>query len=124
MKASTKAVFLSALVYPGSGQFALGAVYSGAFFAIITTGGLLVFLFRLTKRIYLAVDQILPELANYRLNLTEFIDIISHSGYDSWHIDGISLVIILCCWVGSAVHAFWLGRGVDRRREHNPSESE
>ena len=124
MKESTKAVILSALVYPGLGQFVLGAVYSGAFFAVPTTGGLLVLLYRFTKRIYLAVDQILPELADDGFNLGEAIDIFSHSGYVSWHIDVISLIIVLCCWVGAAVHAFWLGQGIDRGRDHHPPAAE
>jgi len=57
MKASTKAVLLSGLIYPGAGQFALGAVFSGVFFSILTTGGLLVVLYRFTRRIYPAADQ-------------------------------------------------------------------
>jgi hypothetical protein len=115
MKESTKAVFLSALVYPGVGQFVLRAIYSGTFFAVMTTVGLLVVLYRFTRRLYLAVDQILPLLAAYDLNVKKFFDVIHHSAYDSWRIDGISLIIILCCWLGSAVHAFRLGQRVDKK---------
>jgi hypothetical protein len=59
MKESTKGVLLSGLVYPGLGQFVLEAKFSGVLFAILTTAGLLVIFYRLTVRIYHALDPIL-----------------------------------------------------------------
>lgn len=121
MKASTKAVFLSALVYPGAGQFALGAVFSGAFFSALTTGGLLVFLYRFSRRIYAVADQIVTALAAFKLNPGDLIDMLSRSAYNTWRIEGICVIIILCCWAGSTVHAFWLGQAIDRGRDNKPS---
>jgi hypothetical protein len=121
MKASTKAVLLSGLIYPGVGQIALRAVFSGVFFSILTTGALLVVLYRLTRRTYLAADQIVTALAAFKLSPSDLIDMLSRSAYNSWRIDGICVIIILCCWAGSAVHAFWLGQGIDRGRDNKPS---
>ena len=114
MKESTKGVLLSGLVYPGLGQLVLGAKFSGAIFAILTTAGLLVIIYRLTVRIYHALDPILSLLANNTLNWKQFIAILSHSSYDSWQIEGISLVLFLACWAVAGVHAYFAGQKIDR----------
>ncbi len=114
MKESTKGVLLSGLVYPGLGQFVLEAKFSGVLFAILTTAGLLVIFYRLTVRIYHALDPILSLLANNTLNWNRFIAILSHSSYDSWQIEGISLVLFLDCWVLASLHAFFVGQKIDR----------
>ncbi|MEJ2167528.1 MAG: hypothetical protein P8X90_18530 [Desulfobacterales bacterium] len=121
MKASTKAMFLSALVYPGAGQFALGAVFSGAFFSALTTGGLLVFLYRFSRRIYPVADQIVTALATFKLNPGNLIEMLGRSAYNTWRVDAICVIIILCCWAGSAGHAFWLGKATDRGRDDKSS---
>jgi len=115
MKESTKGVLLSGLVYPGLGQLVLGAKFSGVLFAILTTAGLLVIIYRLTVRIYHALDPILSLLANNTFNWNQFIAILSHSSYDSWQIEGVSLVLFLACWALSSLHAFFVGQKIDRK---------
>ena len=114
MKESTKGVLLSALVYPGLGQLALGLKLSGALFAVLTTAGLLVVIYRLTIRIYHALDPILSSLADNTLNWRKLIEIVNLSPYHSWGIEGISLVFLLSCWIVAAVHAYLAGQKIDR----------
>ena len=114
MKESTKGVLLSGLVYPGLGQLVLGAKFSGVLFAILTTAGLLVFIYRLTVRIYHALEHSVPVKDNNTLNWNQFIDILSHSSYNGWHIEVIGLVLVLSCWTFSCLHAYLVGQKMDR----------
>lgn len=115
MKESTKGALLSALVYPGLGQLVLGLKSSGALFAILTTAGLLVIIYRITVRIFQALDPIVSSLAEKALTWSKFIEIGSHSSYDSWQVEGISLVFLLLCWIAAGLHAYLAGRKVDRK---------
>jgi len=114
MKESTKGVLLSALVYPGLGQLALGLKLSGALFAVITSAGLLVVIYRLTIRIDHALDPILSSLADNTLNWRKLIEIVNTSPYHSWGVEGISLVFLLSCWAAAGVHAYLAGQKIDR----------
>lgn len=119
MKASTKGVFLSALVYPGLGQLVLGTIATGAVFIILTTAGLLVIIYRLTKRLYDAIDQILPMFVNGSPDIDRLVEIVSRSSYDNWRLEGICLLLVLCCWIVSIVHAVVIGQSIDRRARRN-----
>jgi hypothetical protein len=114
MKESTKGALLSALVYPGLGQMVLGLKFSAVLFAVSTTAGLLVIIYRLTIRIDQALAPVLSSLADNTLNWRKFIEIVSLSPYDSWRIEGISLALLLACWVAASVHAYLAGRKIDR----------
>jgi len=114
MKESTKSTLLSALVYPGLGQLVLGLKLSGALFAVLTTAGLLVVIYRLTIRIYHALDSILSSLADNTLNWRTLIEIVNLSTYPSWEVEGISLVFLLSCWAAAGVHAYLAGQKIDR----------
>ncbi len=114
MKESTKGALLSALVYPGLGQLVLGAKLSGAFFAASTTAGLLVILYRLTVRIYRALDQILPELTGKVGDLRNVLAVLDQSTYPSWSVEKISLIVVSACWAASVIHAHWVGTRLDR----------
>jgi hypothetical protein len=112
MKESTKGALLSLLVYPGAGQLALGLRISGVLFAVLATAGLLVTIFRITLRIFHALDPILSSLADNSLNLSKFIEIVSRLPYDSWQVEGISLVLLLLCWIAAGLHAYLAGRRI------------
>jgi len=114
MKESTTGALLSALVYPGLGQLALGLKFSGALFAVLTTVGLLVVIYRLTIRICHALDPILSSLVDNTLNWSKFIDIVNLSPHLSWGVEGISLVFLLSCWAAAGVHAYLAGQKIDR----------
>jgi hypothetical protein len=115
MKESTKGALLSALVYPGLGQMVLGLKFSAALFAVSTTAGLLVIIYRLTMRIYYAFDPVLSSMADSTLNWPNFIEILNLSPFDSWRVEGVSLVLLLSCWVAASVHAYLAGRKIDRK---------
>ena len=114
MNASTKGALLSLLVYPGVGQLALALRISGVLFAVLATAGLLVFMFRITVRIFHALDPILSSLADNSLNLSNFLEIVSRSPYDSWQVEGISLVFLLSCWIAAGLHAYLAGQRIDK----------
>jgi hypothetical protein len=122
MKESTKGALLSVLVYPGLGQLVLGSKLSGAFFAVLTTAGLLVVIYRLTVRIYHALDPMLISLADNTLNWSKLIDIVNRSPFDSWRVEGISLVFLLSCWAVAVVHAYFVGQKIDRKADPTPDD--
>lgn len=115
MKESTKGALLSVLVYPGLGQLVLGLKISGALFAILTTAGLLVIIYRISVRIFHTLNPILSSVADNDLNWSKFIEIVSRSSYDSWQVEGISLVFLILCWIAAGLHAYLAGRKVDRK---------
>ena len=114
MRESIKGVFLSTLIYPGAGQLAMGSIFTGAVFILLTTAGLLLIIYRITKRIYHSIDQILSTLANGALSVSSFIELISQAPYASWQIEVISLIVVFSCWVVSILHAYLIGRRIDR----------
>lgn len=113
MNESIKAVLLSALVYPGVGQFVLGSKISGALFAGLTSAGLAVIFYRLTMRTYHAIDPILASLADNILTWNKLIEILN-SRYENWRLETISLAFLLACWVVAGVHAYYAGQKIDR----------
>ena len=115
MRESTKGVFLSTLIYPGAGQLAIGSIFAGAIFIVLTTAGLLLIIYRITIRIYHSMDQILSALENGALSVRSFFELISRSPYASWQIEGMSLFIVLSCWIVSILHAYWAGQKLDRQ---------
>ena len=116
MKESSKGVILSALVYPGLGQLLLGSIFSGILFALFTTGALLVVIYRVTIRIYQAIDQISPLLDKESIEVKRIMDLISSSSSESWRIEAISFIFALSCWLISILHAYFLGRRLDRQK--------
>jgi hypothetical protein len=88
----------------------LGRKFSGAIFAVSTTAGLLVIIYRITIRMFYALDPILSSAADKTLHWTRFIDIVSHVRYDSWQVEGICLAFLLLCWIAAGLHAYLAGR--------------
>ena len=115
MKESTKGALLSLLVYPGLGQLLLGLKFSGAMFAALTTAGLLVITYRITVRMFHALDPILSSVADRTVQWSDIVDIIRHGHYDSWQVEGIGLTFLLLCWLAAGIHAYFAGRRVDNR---------
>ena len=114
MKESTKGALLSLLVYPGLGQLLMGLKISGILFAGMTTVGLLVIMYRITVRMVHAIDPILSSAAGKTLQWSEFIRIIRQGHYGSWQVEGICLIFLLGCWLVAGVHAYFVGRRIDR----------
>jgi len=115
LKLSIQGALLSGLVYPGLGQIVQGSRLSGTVFAVSTTASLLVIIYRLTLRIYRAVDPVLSALENHTFSWSRFVEIVSRSSFDSWRVEGISLVFLLTIWAAASVHAYLAGRSLDRK---------
>jgi hypothetical protein len=116
MKESTKGALLSFLVYPGLGQLVLGFKSSGVFFAVLATFCLLVIVYRLTMRIYQALDPMISLLANNSLSLSKTIEILNQSSYSSWRVEGLSLAFLMFCWIAAGLHAVLAGGRIDRKK--------
>lgn len=119
MKQATKGAFLSGLVYPGTGQLYLGRMFSGLACMSLVTIGLGVLIYRIGMRIYLSMEQMLQMRANNILNYQKLIDLLNHAGYTSWDVELISFIVVVCCWIASIVHAYYLGKNADRLEDQN-----
>ena len=108
MKDSVKGMLLSGLVYPGVGQLVVGSKLIGAGFVFATTAGLFIIIYRLTRRIYQAIEQLL--LTGETPKIATFIELIGQSTYKNWRVEGFCLILVLCCWVVSILHAYLIGR--------------
>ena len=115
MKQSIKGAILSAIVYPGLGQLFLGYIFSGAAFIGLTTIGLGVIVYRLTKRLYLMIDEILPMFAKDAVDFRKIIDLFNQNTYPHWDVELISLIVVVMCWLTSIIHAYFLGKRLDRQ---------
>jgi hypothetical protein len=114
LKQATKGAFLSGLVYPGTGQMFFSRIITGLFFISFTTIGLGVLIYRIARRIYLVFDQVLPQSGNIPLSFKKLIGLLNQTEYSSWDVELISLLVVACCWIISIVHAYFVGRRLDR----------
>ena len=113
MKESTRGALLSGLVYPGLGQLVLGQVFSGILFILLTTAGLIVFIYSIIQRAARAIDEILPLLANNELDFNTLKELLSRHSAGGWGVETISLVGIAGCWLAAIMHAYFVGKKLD-----------
>jgi hypothetical protein len=113
MKASTRGLLLSGLVYPGAGQLALGHKASGIGFILGTTAGLIALVYQLMRRLFQVVDQAWPELVNNSLDLQALNDLIARSASDGWGTEIICLIAIAAFWLAAVAHAVLIGKRID-----------
>jgi uncharacterized membrane protein YccF (DUF307 family) len=119
MKASTRGMLLSGLVYPGLGQLLLGHVTSGVMFVLGTSAGLIVLFYRLMQRAFRIMDQALPRLADDSLNLQTLKELLSRSSTGGWGVENICLIVIAGCWLVAIVHAYFVGQKIDAQSGSN-----
>ena len=115
MKNSTKGILLSGLVYPGLGQLILGYVVSGIIFILLTTTGFTILIYRIVQRTSRIIDQILPLLADKKLDLHTLIELFSRDTGGGWGLENISLIGIIGCWLLAVGHAYFAGKKMDRQ---------
>jgi hypothetical protein len=113
MKPATKGLFLSGLVYPGAGQIFLGRIYTGLGVITLSTIALLVLIYRMAIRFYRGIDPLIEMLVAKSLTFQNIKSILSQSGYASWDMEFISLIVFVFCWAASMVHAYCLGKKFD-----------
>ena len=115
MKASTKGVLLSGLVYPGLGQLILRRIASGIVFIILATAGFIVLIYRFVQRASHVIDQLIPLLADNRLDVITLKEILSRDSAAGWGLETIGLIVIAGCWLIAIGHAFFVGRKIDQQ---------
>lgn len=109
MKATTKAVLISALIFPGLGHLALRPSRGRrALLFIVPTLAAAVYLLR---SVLVLASQLVEEIETGRLGFDPIaiVERIHASGIDNTATNLASLVCILC-WVGAIVDVLWLGR--------------
>jgi hypothetical protein len=116
MKSATKALILSGLVYPGTGQLFLGRTCAGLGIIIFATTALVVFVLRMAARIYLSLDPLLERLATKSLTFENIQAILSQTGYTGWDPELISLSVFVFCWLAAMVHAYCAGLNQNSRQ--------
>ena len=114
MKPANKGVILSGLVYPGIGQIFLGRIYSGLAIIVLSTISLIVLIYRIVVRFYRSIDPLLDLLTTKSLTFQSFKMVLNQSGYVSWKVELFSLIVFVFIWVAAMVHAYYLGKKVDR----------
>ena len=113
MKASTRGMLLSGLVYPGVGQLLAGHKRSGLIFVLGTSAGLIVLFYRLMQRAYRIMEQALPRVADGSLDLQTIKQLVAHRSTGGWGIENFCLVGIIGCWLAAIVHAYFVGKKID-----------
>lgn len=113
-------MLLSGLVYPGVGQLILGRVTAGIVFIILATAGLIVLIYGFVQRASHLVDQLLPLLADNRLDVTTLNETLSQDSAVGWELETISIVVIVGCWLVAIVHAYFVGKKIDQPPRPDP----
>jgi len=119
MKNSTKGMLLSGLVYPGLGQLILGRIFSGIIFVLLATAGFSVLLYRIIQRTLRVIDQILPLLADKRLDVHALVELLNRDVAGGWRLENICLIGIVACWLVAIAHAYFAGKKMDRQPPRN-----
>ena len=113
MKASTRGMLLSGLVYPGLGQLILGRMTSGIILALLATVTFVVLIYRVVERVYRLIDQILPLLADNALNVAALKELLSRDAAGRWGVEKVFLIGLVICWLVGIGHAYFVGKKID-----------
>ena len=117
MKNTTKGMLLSGLIYPGLGQLILGHIFSGIIFVLLATGGFSILLYRIIQRTARVIDQILPLLADKKMDVHTLIELLNRDFRGGWRLENISLIGIVGCWLVAIGHAYFVGKKIDRQSQ-------
>ena len=115
MKASTRGMLLSGLVYPGLGQLILGRMTSGVILVVIATVTLVALIYRFVQRVYGLVDRILPLLAENALDIAKLKEMLAQDGAGGWGLEKFCLIGLVGCWLIAIGHAYFVGKKIDRQ---------
>ena len=113
MKASTRGMLLSGLVYPGLGQLILGRMISGVILVVIATVTLVALIYRFVQRVYGLVDRILPLLAENALDVATLKELLTRESAGGWGLEKICLIGLVGCWLIAIGHAYVVGKKID-----------
>jgi hypothetical protein len=105
MTKSTKAILLSAFVYPGAGQVFLKRYISGIIFIGISTIGLYFIVANAVKIALQIVDQIRSGNAP-----PDFITLLNLVSQHDTQLLNNAFILIMVTWLISIIHAYLLGK--------------
>ena len=118
MKASTRGMLLSGLVYPGLGQLILGRMTSGIILVLLATVTFIVLIYRVVARVYGLMDRILPLMANNALDMATLRTLLTRDGVGGWGVEKICLVGFVGCWLIAIGHAYFVGKKIDSQSDY------
>lgn len=108
MKKPVKAALLSALIFPGAGQFFLKKYISAIFFAVFAAVGLYLLFSNLVTRAQEIIDKVQRgEVTADLATITELVHQQSATAIESL---SPALVILLIIWLVSVVEAYRVGK--------------
>lgn len=111
MHRSVKALLLSALVFPGAGQFYLRRRLAGCLFALPALAATLY----LSNRVLARAQQIMDEIVDGKLapDLATVLARVHQQSADGTLAPNLALLVMLVCWIGAMAHAWRAGRAPD-----------
>jgi TM2 domain-containing membrane protein YozV len=123
MSKALKGALLSALVFPGCGQFFLKRYVRGSAFLVVTLGGLLLIVWEMMQRAMAILERI--DLEGGALDM----EAISRAAGKASSLSGntvieISLVVIILCWLIGIADAYRVGNRMDQRAGERGPEDE
>ena len=114
MKKSTKAILLSAFVFPGAGHFFLKKVLSGAVLAGASFAGIYYLILDATEKAFNFTEQL--QYGDIQPDIRAITELLSHQTTGSeaqlLHIATTALII---CWLIGIIDSYRVGRISDRQ---------
>jgi hypothetical protein len=109
LKASSRAVLISALLFPGLGHLALRPRRAGRGMLFLVPAAVAVLY--LLSTILQLTNQLLDEINNGRLALdpVAVLERVHASGADNFATN-LASAVVLMCWVSAVVDVLWLSR--------------
>jgi hypothetical protein len=111
MKKSDKAALLSALVFPGTGHFALKRYPRGILFFAPSMLALVVILDGVMRQVSAILDKVLSGVVSS--DPATILLLASGAGSDSSRMT-IATWVVVACWVISIVDSYLIGRSQDK----------
>lgn len=108
MNRSMKAALMSGLVFPGTGQLLLGYRWRGLLFLVPALAAAVYFFLHVWER----AQFILTELETGRMPLDPLLIAarLEQQGQQASAMVSVAAAVMLVCWIGSTIDAWWLGR--------------
>lgn len=112
MKRSTKAVLLSALVFPGLGHLYLKRWVAGGLIICIAAFSVY-YIFSIAMDIALDVSQQI-ETGAIPADITTISDLVSLQLSGMEQTTDLASIVLLLCWIAGIVGSYWQGRSQDK----------
>jgi len=118
MQKSLRGAFLSGLVFPGLGQWALGFKVLACTFMVLTIAGVGIIFLEISKRISSIREQVLLEAERGVLDFARILELsIESSKVGDSLLENTGLILIAGCWGASALHAYLAGKKIEDAEE-------